>query len=98
MEEHDEIVAEKRSSRGASTSLFLGMVAMVASVVVVGGFVGMLAIWLGKRLPRGIYESEGRIGGARYGRRRSCHGLVGDRGFGGVAGGLDVCAEDRRGE
>jgi uncharacterized Tic20 family protein len=51
------------ASRGASTALFLGMVGLVASVVLVGGLIGGLAVWMGLRARRGINHSGGTLGG-----------------------------------
>jgi hypothetical protein len=51
------------SSRAASTALFLGMVGLVASTVIVGGLIGIAAIYFGRRALLQIQQASGRLRG-----------------------------------
>jgi hypothetical protein len=62
-EPSEETSIRPPTNRGASTALYLGVVALVASVVIVGGLIGAIAIRLGNRAMRTIDESERRIPG-----------------------------------
>jgi hypothetical protein len=46
------------SSRSASTSLFLGVVAVISASVLIGGIIGVVAIFLGVKAQREITDSN----------------------------------------
>jgi prepilin-type processing-associated H-X9-DG protein len=59
----ERVEGRRGSSRHASTALFVGVVALVASVAVVGGAIGIGAVLLGIKALRQIRQSQGQLRG-----------------------------------
>jgi prepilin-type processing-associated H-X9-DG protein len=61
--EEDFVEEARGSSRQASTALFAGVIALISSVAVVGGLIGVAAVVLAVRALRQIRQSGGRLHG-----------------------------------